>query len=201
MKLVSTVGRKAYFIVGPESAGNRMMAKAIASTKEFGDGGFEISDENKFIFKERWVYWANKYDIAVLDDALDNSPDEIIYVASVPTRPPGGKIYPNIAASINAIVKHSYRVFPVVMYRDIRYTVKSQVGRGHAHNAGIAYRSILSAYDFIFSEMARINVFPLVVKYEEFVANPNYRSFTLRKMLDLPNTAQMEFFNANEKYK
>lgn len=200
MKTVKMLNRKAYVIVGPESSGNRMMAKAIASTKDFGDGGFTISEENKFIFKELWLDFDKKYDLDALDEALNHSPNDLIFVSSVPTRPQGTRIYPEIAKIVDTIIVHSYRVFPIVMHRDKAFTVMSQIGRGHAHHEEVANINIDSAYDHIFSEFAKVNVFPLIVKYEEFVTNSYYRSYFLRKMLDLPNTAQMEFFNANDKY-
>ena len=193
--------KKAYVIAGPESSGNRMMVRAIESTMDFGEARHKYSDPNSYIYNVNWVTTMDKLDPEKLDKALEDAPDQFVFVASVPTRPSGKLIYPPMGEIVSKMISHQYRVWPIIMHRHHKYLIKSQVARKHTVDAAASINEILRSYDHLFMEYAKAKVYSYVIKYETFVTDEDYRYMIMRKVLELPAVPDMEFFNANEKYK
>jgi len=174
----------AYFVMGPESSGNRMMTKAIESAHDFGDGGYNLP-LSRYDWKEKWK-------------DLSKAPERITFVRSIPTGSRPNKEWFPIAEECMKMESSGYRILPIVLHRDIRYTVLSQLKHGHvlSHKEGAG--NISQAYEHIFDQLSVIHLFPIVVKYERFVTSEVYRKILFENIgLEPP---QMEFFNANEQY-
>jgi len=184
--------KKAYFVMGPESSGTRMMTQAIQSTKDFGVGGVNIN--NGYVWKAKWVD-----DSTNIIDSIKKAPDEIILVRSVPRGGWPNKKWPNIAEICQTLIENDYRVFPIIMSRYYEYTAKSQANRGHVPNENLGKEMIKKAHKYILDALKKVNLQFYLVEYEEFVTDPDYRRAVF-KALNLDREPQMEFFNANEKY-
>ena len=186
--------RKAYFVMGAESSGNRMMVDAIESSNDFGLGGIKVP-RNKYIYKGKW----DTEDV-IYKSLMKNGPERLLYVASVPRGTYPNKEFPNIHYVCATLKGFNYTVYPIVMYRNREFVVKSQVERNHTTSELQAHTNIDQAYEHIFSELADIISQPLIVKYENLVNDINYRRFIF-DAFDLNYPEEFKFFDANEKYK
>lgn len=186
--------RKAYFVTGAESSGTRMMINAIESSNDFGLGGIEVPRNE---YKYRGI-WDTK---DTIDQSLmKNAPERLLYIMSVPRGTYPNKKFPNIYYTCLCLKAFNYIIYPIVMYRNREFVVKSQISHRHIISELEAHTNIDKAYEHIFSELADIIAQPLIVKYENLVNNEDYRRFIF-DAFDLNYPEEFEFFNANEKYK
>jgi len=196
--------KRAYFVVGPESAGNRMMTQALLEAKDFGAGGIPIEHYEDGNIAYEWnPWWVKKTEEGFVQDILNSlltAPDEIIFFLSVPRKAWPNKEWVPIAQIVQAMLDKSYKVYPIVMSRFWKYVARSQVTRGHVPTYDLAKRYVRRAYRYILDELDLVNVPMYLVEYEQFVTEPDYRRAVL-KTLDVDGEPQMEFFNANLKYK
>jgi len=190
------MNKKAYIITSPPSTGNRMMVRAIESTMDFGRGGHSYVEENSYDYVSKFISFKDKINPITLNEKLQDAPDQFVYVASVPA----GNVYPPIGEIIKTITKNNYIAWPIVMHRHRDYVVKSMVARHHTKTEHEAVTLLTNSYDYIFMELAKARAYAYIIKYEVFVTDEHYRDYILRKMLDLPDTAHMDFFNANDRY-
>lgn len=165
--------KKAFFVMGPESSGTRMMTEAFISLGIYGDNTH----------------------LQRLDTEGFNKGHEIIaFRRSVPH----GDIMPAISKLISRMESREYQIYPIVILRDKDMCAKSQVKNGHSKNTNAAKQSIAKAIDHIYKELSLANKPPYVVFYEPFVKFKKVRAMFFKQFgLELPN---MEFINANNKY-
>jgi hypothetical protein len=166
--------KTAYFVLGPESSGTRMLTKAFCTLGIYGD----------FRHKQR------------MDDLnFAQTPDKIIFRRSLPH----GENWPAIADTINLMKQAGYQVIvPILILRDKDATVKSQIRHAHAKAMPEAKANIAFAIDHAYRELAVVGMNPIVVCYETFVKYDLVRKAFFRS-LGLPEPT-MAFYDANEKY-
>ncbi len=165
--------KQAYFIIGPESSGTRMITKAFVTAGCYGD----------FKHKQR------------LDNLkFNDTPDRIVIRRSLPH----GTKWPAIADLITLMNRSGYQVTPILILRDKDATAASQLRHAHERDGTEAKTNIAFSIDYTYKELIKVSTLPLVICYEPFVRYPEVREMFF-KSLDLP-MPKMEFFDANEKY-
>jgi len=167
--------KTAYFVLGPESSGTKMLTKAFCVLGIYGD------------FKHRQR----------MDDLdFSKTPDQIVLRRSLPH----GENWPAIADTIGLMKQAGYHNINVILiYRDKDCTVESQMRHSHASTDEEGRAHIEFALDYTHKQLASVNIIPFVVSYEPFV-----KYETVRKLFfnyyGLPEPL-MAFHDANEKYK
>lgn len=162
----------AYFVVGPESSGTRMLTEAFIKSGCYGD--------------------------STIDQRMDDmnfSESLIVFRRSLPH----GGIWPNIHQIINTMQQAGYRVYPVIILRDKSYTIKSQVKNQHVANETEAAENINYAVEYAYRSFAAVGLNPAVVLYEMFVKYPEVRALLFKSMGLMPPL--MEFIDGNLQYK
>lgn len=164
----------AYFIMGPESSGTRMMTQAfLAFDGVYGDGGH----------KQR------------LDkEGFGEGHDRIAFRRSIPH----GKLWPAISKIIRRMEKNNYDVRPIVIVRDKDVCARSQVKNKHVQTLKQSRKQIRDAVELIFRELAQCGKTPHLVYYEPFVKFKRVRTAFFKQFgLGHP---KMDFYNANLQY-
>ncbi len=166
--------KRAFFIIGPESSGTRMMTQAFLSLGMYGDG----------THRQR------------LDKEGFNGGHEMI---AIRRSVPHGKIMPAASKLIKRMEKQGYEVYPILIIRDKDMCAKSQVKNKHAKNGKAARVSIRHAVEHIYKELSIVNKSPYVIYYEPFVKFKAVRKAFFQQFgLEEPT---IEFYNANLQYK
>jgi hypothetical protein len=166
--------KTAYFIIGPESSGTRMLTKAFCTLGIYGD---------------------HKHKQRLDDLDFSKTPDQIVIRRSLPH----GIAWPAIADTINLMKQAGYHVIvPVMILRDKDATVKSQIRHAHTKTGQEAKANIQFAIDFAYRELANVGLSPFIISYEPFVKYDGVRK-AFFKQLGLAEPV-MVFYDANEKY-
>lgn len=165
--------RRAFFIIGPESSGTRMLTESFVKLGAYGGNGhFQELDTMAFFDK----------------------PDFLVFRRSVPH----AGDYPPIVDICRLMLGAGYEVIPVVIDRKNKYLALSQVKRGHADTGQDARRNIFTARLHINDQLKDLGIAPVRVKYVKFVTNAGVRKRFFRRF-NLSEPA-MSYYNANEAY-
>jgi hypothetical protein len=166
--------KRAFFVIGPESSGTRMMTRAFIKCGAYGSGGhLQILDEEGF----------------------KGGHEMIVFRRSVPH----GKFMPKLSRLVGRMTKNNYVITPIVILRDKDACAASQVKNKHAKNLEESRLSIEEAVNHIYSELSSVELHPIIIHYEPFVKNQDVRkAFFTSLGLSVP---QMEFYDGNEQYK
>jgi len=175
--------------MGPSSSGNRMMQRAITSTKDFGEGG--VIGEG-YVLRKLWLKGND------LVESLKTAPDKIVYGKSIPSGSYHNPLWYHIKDTCNLMIANGYLVCPIVMHREPKFVILSQVRHQHVRTGEDAVQDILRAYQHIFEQLSLIPLFPIIVKYEDFVTSDIYRNW-LFSNLGLPKST-LKLYNANDAY-
>ena len=166
--------KKAFFVIGPESSGTRMMTRAFIKCGAYGSGGH-----------------LQKLD----EEGFKGGHEMIVFRRSVPH----GKFMPNLVRLIGRMSKNEYEIIPIVILRDKDACAASQVKNKHAKSLEEARSSIEEAVSHIYAELSSAGQHPVIIHYEPFVANPAVREAFFNSIgLKVPD---MEFYDGNEQYK
>ena len=163
----------AYFVIGPESSGTRMMCEAIIRSTG-AEGSY--TDGQPF------------------DDLnFAGRSDKIVFRRSVPH----GAIWYDLEALYAKLGAAGYAVEVVATDRDKTYMAPSQVKHGHVRSIAESLENIHRARkqidEFI---QGKPNV---QVQYENFVNDESYRHVIYAALgIDAP---EMEFFDGNKRYR
>ena len=170
--------KTAYFVLGPESSGTRMLTEALCRCGIYGDAGH----------------------VQRMDD-LDfaKTPERIVFRRSLPHGGATARHWPAIAGIVLRMREAGYRVVPILILRDLDATVKSQVAFPHVPNEAEARYNVQYAVQHALSQLAQVGLWPVVVPYEPFVRDARVREQFFHH-LELP-VPDMSFFDANEKYR
>ncbi len=164
--------RRAFFVIGPESSGTRMMAESLISAGVYGD-----------------------HDHVQRLDNLDfyDRPDIIVFRRSIPH----AGVWPPINTLHRMMTVARYTVHTFIMWRKEEFTILSQIKRKHVTNKKQAKKNIKKAVKLIgeFSHGKECEV----VGYEHFVTDPWYRSGLFRDYGLTDPT--ITYYNANEAYR
>lgn len=164
--------RRAFFVLGPESSGTRMLTKALMECGAYGDSSHEQR-------------------LDTLD--FDEAPDLIVFRRSVPH----AGIWPPIRGLIRKMEKAGYDVTPIVIVRNPHYTALSQVRVMHSPSYEVARERIQVAGAQIGWDLGN-DPDALFVQYEQLVEDEDYRAEFFEEIgLEEPD---MEFYNGNLKY-
>jgi hypothetical protein len=167
------VSKIAYFVMGPESSGTRMMTQAFLSFGFHGDGGHRQKlDKTGFA----------------------GGHETIVFRRSIPH----GKVWPPIAKLIKRMEKNGYTVRPVVIVRDKDVCAKSQVKNHHVKDEKQSRQHISRAWAHMFLGLAQAGHTPHVIYYEAFVKFKKVRT-AFFKQFGLAHP-KMDFYNADLQY-
>lgn len=158
-----------FFILGSEGSGTRMLTQAFIRVGCYGDSGHQQK----------------------LDHEIPKK-DKIVWRRSVPH----GKEWVNYEFYYNKLIK-TYKVYPILIFRDKDYTVFSQL-KGKVDSGATARTNILKAIEHIYNEVAKTDAVPYVISYEAFTTSKLVRKLFFRQF-GLPEP-EMEFYNANCRY-
>lgn len=187
-----------YFVMGPESSGNRMLVDTIQSCENFSPEGGYDGERDKYVRVSNWLERCSKDWYKAMTESLLKASDKVVFSRSIPRGGwPNKKWFP-LANTCKAMFLAGRTIFPLVPHRIKEYVMESQVRRRHVLDHETSRGFIEKAYEHIFSELSEVRLNPIIVKYEYFVMDKNYRDWILEQ-LDLRNPS-IEFFNANEKY-
>jgi hypothetical protein len=181
-----------YFILGPESSGNRMMCDAIEFSNYFGIGG--LNKTNSYEYKSKW-----NTETSIYDGLIKHSPKLALFTRSIPRGSYPNKEYIDIDKVCTQVINAGYTVIPIIMYRDIDYICKSQVARHHVGSYEEAVDIVEFAYQYISNSFFALKIPALTVHYHPFVTRYVYRK-TIFSLLDLQYPEGFEFRNENAKY-
>ena len=167
--------KKAFFIIGPESSGTRMMTQAFIALGAYGDGGHQQK---------------------LSKEGFGGGHPMIAVRRSVPH----GVKMPDITQIIKELRKHGYQVFPIIIVRDKDKCAASQLKNGHAKTLQEAKDSIKTSVNFIHSHLANFpNLYAYFVQYEPFTKKKKIRDSFFKKF-GFPHP-EMDFYDGNAKYK
>lgn len=166
--------KAAYLIYGPESSGNRMMARALIAAGCIGDGDHY----------QRWE-----------EQPLDGDP--IVWLRSIPN---GGQ-WPSIDMQCRHLQAYGYEPVFLVMVRDWTATSRSQVLRGHVKTELEGLANIQRAMRFI---MGGVRSWPFqIVNYDAIVSRGWDAICPILETLGLdppPPEKRFEIIDANAKH-
>ena len=166
--------KRAFFVMGAESAGSKMLTETLVKTGVQGEYGHE-----------------QKLD--TLD--FSNINNDIVFRRSVPH----AKKWPPIAGIIRRMRKFGFEVILIWVNREDKYMELSQIARTHAKTIEDAKGNIEDARWYIQRELDAVEIVPKKVQYEDFVESKTKRTEWL-KQFDLKHPKGMKYFNGNKKY-
>jgi hypothetical protein len=138
--------KTAYFVMGPESSGTRMLTEAFIKAGCYGDSSIDQR----------------------MDD-MNFSEDLIVFRRSLPH----GGIWPNIPYIISKMA--GYTIRPIMILRDKAYTIKSQIKNQHVATEIEAIDNIRFGIEYAYRNLAAEGLSLTVVLYETFVKYPEVR--------------------------
>lgn len=150
--------KRAFFVIGPESSGTRMMTKALLLASDgYGDAGHgQRMDGSSF----------------------ENLPDVIVFRRSLPH----ARKWPDVCEIISRMQSAGYKVIVIAMCRNIDVLVRSQLKHHHVESRHQALGNIDQANGIIES------IESVDVNYGEFVTNRNARAALFTRLgLNVPN--------------
>lgn len=163
--------RRAFFVIGCESSGTRMMAESLISVGVYGDHGHSQRLDTLGFYDQ---------------------PDIIVFRRSMPH----ARNWSPINALYDLMSRAGYEVITLIMWRKEKYTILSQIKQGHVNSEEMAKENIAEAFERIgkYSHGKECEV----VGYEQFVTDPWYRSelFWDYGLTDPTIT----YYNANDAY-
>ncbi|MBN1814714.1 MAG: hypothetical protein JXA14_22935 [Anaerolineae bacterium] len=140
--------KQAFFVVGPESSGTRLLTRVLIRSGCFGDDGHRQRMDD-LVFYGR--------------------PSHIAFRRSVPHD--GG--WPDLARIVRLMRQAGYDVTALVTVRELQAMAKSQVRAGHVRTISTALGNIERAYRSIFAGLGKLYGTGLfVVPYEAAVLHP-----------------------------
>ena len=165
--------KQAFFVIGPESSGTRMLTQAFISAGCYGDGEHQQR----------------------MDDLdFHRLPKRIVLRRSVPH----DGVWGGADKIITLMQAAEYPVDVFIIARDKGCTARSQVRVGLASDGDDALQRIVKAWKYIEAEVGDMGPSLHYVCYEAFVADAEHRR-DIFAAVGLPEP-RMEFYNANAKY-
>lgn len=166
--------KRAFFVVGPENSGTRLLTRALIGSGCFGDyGHHQRMDDLNF----------------------QRQATCIAFRRSVPH----SSRWPDVEHVIQRMKRAGYEVVVLVTTREVQAMARSQVVAQHAHSLLNAYEHIERAYYHIFAALGDLHGTGLfVVPYEATVLHPQSLADLLSSLGLTPSIP--EIYNGNEKH-
>lgn len=175
--------KRCFLVCGPESSGNRLMTRILIRAGCYGDYNMFQRLDN--------------------EDVPPNINDIVIH-RSFPFGNEGeGRHWPDLYQIINRFEEMGHKLdHIIVMSRDFRCTIKSQLKANHVHKWEQAQENIIYAYHTIYWQIMlnkyQAKIIP--VTYEGLVHHPRATLGWLLPALNLPMIETEFIFDANEKW-
>lgn len=164
---------RAFFVIGPESSGTRLMTRLLIAADCQGDDGHE----------QRWDREAPKGEMIVWRRSF----------------PHGGE-WPKIEELAGSLIGQGYQVMFLVMSRDWHAMSDSQIQAGHVPGMETALKHIRDAYSRIFAFLT-ITGYPFeIVNYETLIRPGGEAVFCLMNRLELTIGRSVDIYDGNAKY-
>lgn len=169
---------QAFFVVGPESSGTKLITKLLIEAGCFGDPGDEQRMDRGF--------------------PKDGGPENIVYRQSFPCR----KVWPDLLKLINDVRQNNYKSFIIVMTRDWKAMELSQAMRGHILSGQELYENVQASYVNIFRTVGVLMTEYLMISYESLYQRPEqYGKWIFKKLsLDSKNVNWKQVTDQNAKH-
>lgn len=175
--------KKAYFVLGLESTGTRLLTRCLMEAGAYGDSGHEQRlDELGF---------------------KGHSHEKIVLRRSIPH---AGN-YPEITSIIHKMQAAGYDVIVLITCRDLYCTEQSQIRHGHTADTKHFREKMFLADALISSQLSilqscpncsgKLSIFP--VRFESLTTSSTYRQI-LFPCLGVDTPTGIEFEDANRKY-
>ncbi len=140
--------KKCFFVFGPESSGNRVMARILIAAGCHGRGDTDQQPE----------------------EILRSGEENIVIHMSFPFGARGcNRHWPSISKWVSEAWAKGYDVQVIIMTRDTHCMIHSQIKAGHVLTTDEALNNIGTAYKEIFCSLSKIKVEFTVVPYESLV--------------------------------
>lgn len=164
--------KRAYFVLGPESTGTRLLTEILIDVGCVGDVGHDQRH-----------------------DKIPPTDDMIVWRRSFPH---SGQ-WPRVGEMINQVSSLGYKSYAVVTIRDMTATIDSQMATwGRTKEEAID--SIRTAYVFIFECLARFHVPYIIVSYESLVQWKEVALKELFPIIGLDPPEKVNVYDANKKW-
>lgn len=167
--------KRAFFVLGPESSGTRMMARALV-----------LSGCHEEDALDNVVTYPGP-----IEGVLDDTPDLMVFHRSLPHQ----WVWVDLRAHFHSFTQNCYDVTPILMVRDFNATVQSQLKRGFVQSEADAEYNICKALWLVSSTFPRF----IPVTYEAFCGNIDFRRWLFEEKLELPMTT-IQIYEANGQY-
>jgi len=156
--------RRAFFVIGPESSGTKMMAQILIRCGCKGSSG-----DNQLM--------------ADLNEAAKSECNIVVRFSF-----PHMRVWPDFEYTVNKYRQFGFEVIALVMSRSWWVMMESQTKRGHVKDQTAALSNIQRAYYLMFHQMDKAGVNFLIVSYEDLILNAAGGCISrLCGMLRLPN--------------
>lgn len=169
-----------YFVVGPESSGNRLMAKILVDAGCYGD--------------------ANMFQR--LDRHIPTDVEKIVWIRSFPHGARGeGRHWPDMTLLRKKVRDLGYVPQAVVMARDEFCMARSQLKAGHVSDMHEAMYNIMHAKERIYTELNKASIAHITITFEGLIYRARQTTTWLLNMLNLPDRGQSAYiYDANSKW-
>jgi hypothetical protein len=167
------MGKRAYFVLGPENSGTRFFRRCLCSAGCYGDPDAGESTD---------------------DLCFRDKPSKLALARSVPN----GLLVPDVLAIAGLLKAAGYRVTPILISRRSDFVVAGQLKNYEGRTFEAARQTILVAAKLAYELASWLKTTLVVVPYGLFVTVPEVRGH-LFAQLGLPPPT-VEVVNANEKY-
>ena len=168
--------KTAYFVVGPESSGTRMLTKLLIANGCYGQAGDEQAMDSNFV--------------KVLETP------KIVFRRSFPH----GGIWPDLDSRFDLVREFGYQIILIKMIRDINAIAQSQVIRYHVSTIPEALEHVRKAY----SEIQNAEYYTGVTAYHCVYESMTTNSVAALRFLELIGfnapLSLIPMTNENEKY-
>lgn len=138
--------KKAVLIYGPESTGNRLMKRLLASN------GFGVTNDdiepNRLSFEKAWMVHGHSI--------------------------PANGLWLNLIKPRKEFEARNYNTYTLILFRDFHATIHSQVGQGRVNTLDDAIYNTRKAYEHIFNQMLTDYIpvsFDNLIRYPRKVLN------------------------------
>jgi len=167
---------KGILVYGAEGSGTRLFTKILLSAGCIGDSDHSQEFDN---------------------DIPEAGDDDLVWRRSFPH----ARRWPNIEWMVESLRDKGYEVNAVVMCRDWKAQIGSQMGHGHIGMERIGYRNAQIVYPAIFTWLSNLNVPYILVTYEGLVMRPKQYAEYILGFFGLELEEDMvDVYDGNKKY-
>jgi len=171
MPILNTMNKRAFFIVGPESSGTRFINRSFISAGCYSKYKWQFSEHD------------GRHNFNVKAD--------IVFHRSLPHQ----RLWPDLAHLRLSMENSGFNVVPLLVVRDWRCTVLSQLHREMVESSAEAEKNIRKAVHTVATHLMDFTL----ISYENFCEQPQFREWLFVERFGLkPSTEPI--YDGNAKY-